>query len=138
MNKDVLVSFTSIQYDAGAANRTELDVQGLYYKKNNKHYLLYDEFMEGFKEPVKTKVIFAENVIEIVRSGPINVRMTFEEDKKNVANYLTPYGNIMLDINTKKISISETPDNIVISVDYTLEADNEKISDAGITIRIKS
>ena len=154
MTKDVLISFSSIQSDLGGAeadieepevdkkvtgvSKTELVIKGLYYNKNEKHYLLYNEVMEGFKEPVKTKVIFGVEDLEIIRSGPVNVRMFFQENKKNMTSYKTPYGNILLGINTKNMSILDNHDIIMVSVEYTLEADNKPISDCCITIKIQS
>lgn len=154
MTKDVLITFSSIQSDiAGAktdkteiaagdadmeSNIVESVMQGLYYKKNEKHYLLYDEVMEGFKEPVKTKIIFEENALEIIRSGPINVHMFFEENKANISNYNTPYGNIPLGINTKKISVLDDSEKIAVSVEYLLESENEPLSNCNITLKIQS
>lgn len=154
MTKDVLITFSSIQVniDGAETDKTEIAagdadmesyivesvMQGLYYKKNEKHYLLYDEVMEGFREPVKTKVIFEENSLEIVRSGPVNVRMFFEENKINMTSYKTPYGNIPLGINTKKISVSDDIDSIIVGVEYTLESETGSLSGCSITIKIRS
>ena len=150
MTKDVLIEFSSVRYNvdgegidnaglesAKAADKTESVMQGVYYEKNKKYYLLYDEVMEGFKEPVKTKVKFGEDELEITRSGPVKVRMIFENGKKNVANYITPYGSIQLEINTKSISISNSPDNISISIEYSLESGDELISECNIMIRVR-
>lgn len=154
MTKDVLISFSAVQFNVCseeddkeravlaktdmAVDKTESTIQGMYYKKNSKHYLLYDEAMEGFKETVKTKVKFGEGGLEIVRSGPVSVRMLFEENTKNMTSYNTPYGNIILGINTKKISISDSPDNILVSVDYSLESDDKPVSECSISIKIQS
>ena len=138
MTKDVLISFSSIQYNAeSVSSKTEYAVQGVYYEKNNKHYLLYDEVMEGFKEPVKTKVKFGEDALEIIRSGPVSVCMLFEKNKKNVANYSTPYGEIQLGIKTKKFIISSSPNNISINVEYSIESDGELLSECIISIKIQ-
>ena len=140
MTKDVLITFSSIQSDIAGAetDKTESVIQGLYYKKNEKHYLLYDEVMEGFREPVKTKVIFEENALEIIRSGPVNVHMFFEKNKTILSNYNTPYGNIPLGINTKKISVSDDNEKIAVSVEYSLESENEPLSNCNITFKIQS
>ncbi|MCH5248933.1 MAG: DUF1934 domain-containing protein [Lachnospiraceae bacterium] len=138
MTKDVLIEFSSVQYGAeSVSSKTEYTVQGVYYEKNKKHYLLYDEVMEGFKEPVKNKVKFGKDNLEIIRSGPVNVRMFFESGKKNVANYNTPYGEIQLGINTKKIIISHSPDNISINVEYSIESDGQPLSECIISIKIQ-
>lgn len=140
MTKDVLISFCGMQSDMGTAakDKTETVVSGLYYEKNNRHYVLYDEKMEGLDQPVKTKLKFGTGILEIIRSGALGVRMVFEENKKNMADYNTPYGNILLGISTKKIHISQQPDTIEVNVDYTLEADNKYLSDCSINMKIQS
>ena len=138
MTKDVLILFSSVSSkDDVTVDKTESVIHGTYYKKNNNHYLLYDEVMEGFKEPVKSKVKFGSGFLDIVRSGPINVRMIFEENRKNMTSYNTPYGNLLLGINTKRISILDSPDEIELSVDYALEAENEPFSNCNIVIKIE-
>ena len=141
MTKDVLIQFSSMQSSAGGTedtivDKTESVIRGTYYKKNENHYLIYDEMMEGFKEPVKTRVKFGLGFLDIVRSGPVNVRMIFEENKKTTTSYNTPYGNILLGINTKKVSILDAQDEIELSTDYSLTAENEHLSDCSITLTV--
>ena len=98
MTKDVLISLCTVQSNPGETqeNRTQTLISGNYYEKNDRHYILYNEVMEGFSKAVKTKVKFSENMLEIIRNGPIGVHMLFEENKKNVTSYNTPYGSILL------------------------------------------
>lgn len=139
MTKDVLISLCGTQFGGGAEvlERAEKFMPGRYYEKNGSRYVLYDETIEGLDKPVKTKLKFGGSFLELIRGGAVNVRMLFEEDKKNMASYNTPYGNILLGITAKKINISENPHEIGISVDYELEADNEHLSDSSIIIKIK-
>ena len=140
MTKDVLISLCTVQSDPGETqeNKTQTLISGNYYEKNDRHYILYDEMMEGFSKAVKTKVKFNEEMLEIIRNGPIGVRMFFEENKKNVTSYNTPYGNILLGINTKKINVIVQPDLIEVDVEYTLDADGGHLSDCSMNMKIQS
>ena len=140
MTKDVLISLCTVQSNPGETqeNRTQTLISGNYYEKNGRHYIIYDEVMEGFSKAVKTKVKFSENMLEIIRSGPIGVRMLFEENKKNVTSYNTPYGNIMLGISTKKINVVMRADLIEVEVEYTLDADGGHLSDCSMNMKIQS
>lgn len=140
MTKDVLISLCTVQSNPGETqeDRTQTLISGNYYEKNDRHYILYDEVMEGFSKAVKTKVKFSENMLEIIRNGPIGVRMLFEENKKNVTSYNTPYGNILLGISTKKINVIVQPDIIEVDVEYTLDADGGHLSDCSMNMRIQS
>ena len=140
MTKDVLISLCTVQSNSGGTQeeRTQTLISGNYYEKNDRHYILYDEMMEGLNKAVKTKVKFNENMLEIIRNGPIGVRMLFEENKKNVTSYNTPYGSILLGISTKKINVIVQPDIIEVAVEYTLDADGGHLSDCSMNMKIQS
>lgn len=140
MTKDVLISLCTVQFNLGETqeDRMQTIISGNYYEKNGRHYILYDEVMEGVSKAVKTKVKISEDMLEIARNGPIGVRMRFEENKKNVTSYNTPYGNILLGISTKKINVIVQPDIIEVDVDYTLDADGGHLSDCSINMKIQS
>ena len=61
-----------------------------------------------------------------------------EENKKNMTSYQTPFGNILIGIDTGKINIEENTDNIRICVDYTLEANYEHLADCRIEMNIRN
>lgn len=140
MTKDVLVYLNSLQSVRGEAETEKIETvaAGTYYEKNGRHFLIYDEAMEGFEKPVKNKIKFEENFLEITKSGPLNVRMVFEENKKNLTSYNTPYGNIVLGINTKKIHITQDADRLVVDVEYVLDMNYEYCSDCKIVIELRS
>ncbi len=140
MTKDVLISLCTVQSNPEETqeDRTQTLISGNYYEKKGRHYILYDEIMEGFGKAVRTKVKFSENMLEIIRNGPIDVRMLFEENKKNVTSYNTPYGNILLGISTKKINVIVQPDIIEVDVEYTLDADGGHLSDCSMNMKIQS
>ena len=68
----------------------------------------------------------------------MNVHMVFQENKKNLTSYNTPFGQILIGIDTKKIQIEEGQENIVVDVDYALDVNYEFLSDCHITINIAS
>lgn len=155
MTKDVLITVRGLQFDRGGTDADNVNTDkantgegntatietmlpGAYYEKNGSHYILYEEMMEGFREPTKNKIKFGEHFLELDRSGPVNVRMVFDENKKTMSNYNTPYGNIPIGIDTKKIHITKEPDRITVDVDYMLEAHNEYLADYRILIDIRS
>ena len=74
----------------------------------------------------------------ISKKGPVNVQMVFSEGKKTMADYHTPFGNILVALDTKKIRTEETQDDINISIEYGLEANYQFIADCNIAIHITS
>lgn len=74
----------------------------------------------------------------ISKKGPVNVQMVFSEGKKTMADYHTPFGNIMVALDTRKVETQETEDNISISIEYGLEANYQFIADCNIAVHITS
>ena len=140
MTKDVLISLRGLQFDQSDSDveKIETIMPGNYYEKNGSHYVLYDEIMEGFSEPVKNRIKFSEHALELMRSGAVNVHMIFEENRKNMTSYNTPYGNILIGIDTRKIHITQESDRIVVDVDYALDVNYEYLADCQIVLDIKS
>ncbi len=111
---------------------------GDYYRKNNKHYVIYDEVIEGFDGTTRNIIKLQEDCVDIIKKGVANVHMTFEKNKKNVTCYDTPYGSLMLGINAKNIDIHEEEDDIQVKVEYALELNYEHLANCNIRMAIQS
>ena len=140
MTQKVLLTFQGMQFGQREEDAGQIETvsQGDYYKKNGKHYVIYEETTEGFDQSVKSRLKFGESILEISRSGPINVHMVFQENKKNLTTYNTPFGQILMGIDTKKIQINEQEDRIIVDVDYSLDVNDEFLSDCHMKIDICS
>ncbi|MCH5259548.1 MAG: DUF1934 domain-containing protein [Lachnospiraceae bacterium] len=140
MTREVLLTLQGLQFDQREedADKIETVTVGDYYKKNGKHYVIYEEITEGFSQPTKNRLKFSEDMLELSRNGLVNMHMVFQENKKNLTNYNTPFGQILIGIDTKKIQIKEQKDNIVVDVDYSLDVNYEFLSDCHIKISICS
>lgn len=139
MKRDVFLSVSGMQLgqDGADAEPIETVMPGVYYEKDGRHYVLYEEAVEGVESPVKNTVKFGGGCLELVRRGAVNVRMVFEENKKNTANYQVPYGSIPLGIDTKKIHIARTSDRIVVHVDYILDIGCGFLTDCRLRMDIR-
>lgn len=138
MTKEVLISISGIQIMDGEDNDVELITAGNYYMKNGKHYILYDEVMEGFEGVTKNTIRITPGNMDITKKGVANVHMEFVENKKNLSCYATPYGDMMVGINTSQISISEAEDQLKVKVDYTLDINYEPVSKCNIIVNVQS
>ena len=138
--KEVLLTMQGLQFDQRMedSDKIETVTVGDYYKKNNKHYVIYEEVVEGLPGATKNRLKFSRDMLELTRNGLINVHMVFQENKKNVTSYHTPFGQILIGIDTKKIQITEKEDDIVVDVDYALDVNYEFLSDCHIKIHICS
>ncbi len=138
MEKDVFVKVRGLHIAADTDSDIPIEVisKGSYYLKNGKHYLLYEEAMEGFNDVTKNRLTFTEDRLEITKSGVINAHLLFERDKRNSTFYYTPFGSITVGIDTKNMDISITDDLIKINISYALEMNNRLVSDCSIYMEI--
>ena len=125
MTKDVLITISGIQMIDEEDSDVEMIVRGDYYQKNGKHYILYEEMMEGFTGKVK-------NVIKISPSGMDII------NKKNLSCYTTPLGDMVVGIQANRIKINEEPDSLLVNVDYSLDINYEHLSDCSIRLDVQS
>lgn len=137
MTKEVLVSVCGTQFQNGEEDRTETITIGSYYKRKDCHYLFYEEMIEGFHEPVKNMVKFSRGQLSVQKKGVITSNMLFEERKKNLSNYVTPYGNIMVGVDARSIELKEEQQQIQVRVEYAMEINYEHLADCSLAIHIK-
>ena len=110
-----------------------------YYCRNGKHYILYDEVLEGMAGTIKNKIkITGTDSLEIMKSGVSSSHMVFEKNKKNLTYYRTPYGQMLIGVNTRKMEINVDEDQIDILVDYELDVNHEPMADCKIKMNIMS
>lgn len=137
MDKDVLLKISGLQVDEGQDDvNIETITKAQYYKKNDSHYVIYEEVTEGFSKPTKNVIKFKENMLDLTKKGNVNVHMLFEENKRSMSNYATPFGNVLVGVDTGNISMEETENQIQVSVDYTLELNYEYLAECKISMEI--
>lgn len=137
MTKDVLLAIKGLQFNAAA---DETNIQTItaaeYYLRNNSHYIIYDEVAEGTEQNTKNIIKLKGKSLELTKKGFVNVHMLFEENCKNLTNYSTPFGSILIGIDTKRVTILEEEKQILCDVDYALEMNYEFLADCKISLEI--
>lgn len=140
MTKDVLLSLRGLQFDMSSedGDKIETITPAEYYKRNDRHYVVYEEAVEGFSESTRNVIKFKNHMLDLTKKGLVNVHMIFEENKKNMTSYATPYGDILIGIDTRSVEMTEEEEQIVVDVDYALEVNYEHLADCRIRIDIRS
>jgi len=143
MTKDVLISISGLHMELfegvteDGEELVEIVTPASYYKKNGKHYILYDEIIEGIPGTIQNKVkISGTDTLEIMKSGLSNAHMIFEKNKKNLTYYETPFGQMLVAVNTKKMEVTVTDQRIDVLVDYELDINHEPLADCKIRMNI--
>ncbi len=152
MMKEVWITIRSLQ-NVGADEQepTELVSAGTYYNRNGKHYVLYDTAEEDFALPTANMVKIGPDSVELTRKGSQAVRMVFRQGIRTLTEYPTSCGSLLLGITTCSIQIGEaanqvcgtagqireTEEQINVRMEYTLDADGDRIADFVLTMRIR-
>jgi len=138
MTRDVLIKISGLQMMDRDSDNVEIITTGDYFLKNGKHYVIYDEVMDGFDGNVRNTVKISRDAMDIRKQGVVGAHMVFELDKKNMTRYATPMGEMLVEISTNQIQVEENEDKLKISVEYSLDINYEHVSDCNITMDICS
>ena len=138
MTKDGLITIRGVHTLDHEDNDVEMIVRGDYYQKNGKHYILYEEILEGAEERVKNVIKISPSSMDIIKKGVTNSRMLFEKNKKNLSCYSTPVGNLVIGIQANHFYVEEQENSIKVNVDYSLDINYEHMSDCRICVDVQS
>lgn len=138
MTEDILISVKGFHTLDNTEDDQEIEVfsAGKYYFKNGKHYILYEEQVEDSAEIIKNRITLKDGCMEVRKSGPVHSQMVFEQDRKNMSWYNTPFGDLMAGIRVTDMQITEEENLLDIHVSYQLEVNYERIADSKIEIRV--
>ena len=137
MDKEVLIHVRGLQtIDAdGDQEPVEIVVPGQYYFRNGSHYLRYEETLEDFAEPTINYIKISPKGMEVRKKGVVNVHMVFEQGKKNMTYYTTPYGTIEMGIAATNMNLEENDGSLDMKVDYALDMNQEHVADCYLAIK---
>ena len=138
MEKNVLIRVSSLQIpDNGAPGDTfEVMVPGEYFFRGGKHYLRYEEEMEGFSEPVKNLIRMDTEGMDVKKTGLIFSDMHFFPGESMSGPYKTPLGIIRMEFHTTAYLFEIEEDHLLAQASYGLSMDNAHVADC--TVRIEA
>ena len=136
MEKEVLIHVNGLHMMDTPEGEVPLEivVPGQYYFRNGSHYLRYEEVMEDFAEPTVNYIKISRKGMEVRKKGVVNVHMGFEQGKKNMTYYTTPYGTIEMGIAATNLNLQESDGGLDMKVDYALDMNQEHVADCCLDI----
>lgn len=139
MTKDVLVKVYGMQQSPDQnGDEIVLVLPGTYYYKNEKHYVIYDEYAEEDDAHIKNMLQFDKDSLSITKKGDVNASIVVEPGKSTYTQYQTPYGALQLAVNGRQLEISESPEKIIVKASYELELNFDSIGNNEVIIEILS
>ncbi len=121
----VLLSIRGEQYfDNVDPDATELMTDGTLELTDTGMLLSYQETeLTGMEGTVTTFEVKGPQVI-LTRTGKVNSQMVFEEGRRHLSMYDTPYGALSVGINTRKMRAELDARGGNIEIDYAIEIDH--------------
>lgn len=138
MTKEVLISISGLFYESDETETVEAAAEGEYFNRNGKHFILFDELSEETGEVIRNTIKISGSQIDIIKKGANNVHMVFLENKESKTNYNTPFGNLVMQMNTTSLLIEERKNQILIDIKYDLSINDIYVSECFIQIKIQS
>ena len=93
--------------------------------------------MEGGGGVIRNTIRIVPDCMDIMKKGSINTHMIFEKNKKSLSSYVTPMGELMVEIRTNQIQFREEENLLVIAVEYSLDINYQHVWDCSIKVSVR-
>ena len=113
----------------------EIVVPGEYYFRNGSHYLRYEEMLDEQGDPTVNYIKISSRGMEVRKKGQVNTHMVFEQGKRNMAFYTTPFGTLEMGISATNLELEESDGQIAMKVNYSLDLNQEHVADCCLDIQ---
>ena len=137
MEKKVMISICGLQsQDDEEPDKVEFVTEGILSQTAEEGITLcYDESEVLGEEGIMTRLSVRSNKAEMTRTGPVSAHMVFEEDKRHLGCYETPFGTISVGITAAAVEDHlETAGSLVIR--YKMDVDHRVVSTHRLEIQV--
>lgn len=137
MTKDIILTISGLHATDGETDEpVEIMTPGQYYLKNGKHYILFDEIMEGIDGQIKSTIKFTEDKVELLRTGAASTRMIFEKGQEHMVIYQTPIGPLSISLYTEDIIADLKEEQMNLMINYSLKAEEQIITESTVRLNV--
>ena len=134
MDENVVIKISGLQIVENTGDNVEVIAKGKHYLKKDKHYLLYEEYENDENSKTSNMIKFNNDIVEITRKGQVDGKLIFQENQKKQSLYSTPMGDLLIEVLTKEIEVSDDDDDVNLKIKYQIHVDGNKVSDNEIDI----
>lgn len=129
-NKPVRITLQTVQRAEGQVERQSHTYEGKYYQKDQSHHLIYQE-AEGRRAHLR----ISAGEVHVHRLGDLSGDLWFIEGDERDARYETPYGRMILTVDTKKLRWEENTRRLEVA--YRLLAGEQLLSENEMIITME-
>ena len=137
MRDNVIISIKGKQVNENGPDEMELVTEGRMICNDKGVLVSYQETELTGLQGTTTMLRINGPVVTLLREGTVNSQMVFEEGRRHLSMYETPYGSMSVGINTRRVknTISETGGDL--EIDYAIEIDNLMVGRNYFSMNVK-
>ena len=126
MENNVIISIQGRQsYEQAEEETIELVTEGCLQPDGAEGYTLsYQESELTGLEGTLTTFQIERDRVTLLRMGEVNSQMVFEEGRRHLSMYDTPYGALSIGVNTRRMRSDLSASGGSIEIDYAIEIDH--------------
>lgn len=140
MTKEVMLRISGLHAaagDSGDPDAVEVMSPALFYEKNGKFYILYEEMDDTHTALIKnTLKITPDESLEMIKNGSVTSHMIFEIGHTTNNAYQTPFGDFNLGVTANSMYMHIEEEHITIELNYSLDVNYEHMADCDLSIDI--
>lgn len=137
MHDNVIISIKGKQVNENGPDEMELVTEGRLICNDKGVLVSYQESELTGLQGTTTMLRINGPVVTLLREGTVNSQMVFEEGRRHLSMYETPYGSMSVGINTRRVknTIGETGGDL--EIDYAIEIDNLMVGRNYFSMNVK-
>jgi len=125
MDKEVVISIKGIQkYEGTPPDVVELVTAGRMSREGDSYILSYQESELTGLEGTLTTIQVDGGQVTLLRMGEFNSQLVFQEGRRHLSVYNTPYGAMSVGVHTRHLLAELGDRGGDIEVDYSIEVDH--------------
>ena len=139
MVKDAVITVVGRQKYGADSDKIEMTTVGTIEEKEDCFVLRYNEEQEPPTQTVRTKLTISkdEKRVELMRSGAYGSLLVIERSKRNLCNYGTGYGDILMGIYGKNIEGDFKGNSGIFRFGYDIDVNGALTSENEVKVTVK-
>ena len=137
MRENVIISIKGRQVNENGPDEMELVTAGRLICNDKGVLVSYQETELTGLQGTTTMLRISGPVVTLLREGTVNSQMVFEEGRRHLSMYETPYGSMSVGINTRRVKNTIGEGGGDLEIDYAIEIDNLMVGRNYFSMNVK-
>ncbi len=140
MTKEIILTISGAhQYPNSGDDQINLVTEGVMRELGDALELEYEESELTDMEGTVTNIIIQGPQVSLMRTGEVCSQMVFEQGRRHLSVYSTPYGTLEIAVATQRLENHLTLQGGTLEIDYSLEMDHALVGFVAfrLSVRVK-